>query len=195
MFTSNLTLLPDKSKFIKFICSIPVILIVTYFSTFIGVCLLILRVCTTKKEKLFTVPVTLFLIGLLLVLSKNFKDIFDGLELAYMSPNTLSNFINRLPGFGKTLMILSVVYFIIAAIVKGILAIITALIAFFTLKAISNEVKKHEEKEEKEEEIEVEPVEIHIMECPNCGSTVKFKGRKGTCKYCKSEVEYIPKKR
>ena len=194
MSNFKLSLLPDN-KIIKFLCSIPVVLIVTYFSTFIGVCLLILRICTAKKEKLFKVPVTLFLIGLLLVLSKNFKGIFDGLELAYMSPNTLSNFINKLPSLGKTLMILSVVYFVIAAIVKGILAIITALIAFFALKAISNEVKKHEEKEEKEEEPEIEPVEIHIMECPNCGSSVKFKGKKGTCKYCKSEVEYKPRKR
>ena len=195
MFTSNLTLLPDKSKFIKFICSIPVILIVTYFSTFIGVCLLILRVCITKKEKLFTVPVTLFLIGLLLVLSKNFTDMFKGLEIPHISPNTVSDVLNRLPSFGKTLMILSVVYFIIAVIVKGILAIISALVAFLALKAISNEVKKHEEKDEKEEEkTEVEPVEIHIIECPNCGATVKFKGKQGTCKYCKSVVEYKRKK-
>lgn len=195
MFPSNITLLPDKNKFIKFLCSIPVILIATYFSVFIGVCLLVLRVCITKNEKIFTVPVTLFLIGLLLVLSKNFTSMFKGLEFPYISPNTVNDVLNKLPGFGKTLMILSVVYFVIAVLVKGIILIIAAFASFLALRAISKEVKEREEKEEKpNEEREVEPIEIHIMECPNCGSTVKFKGKQGTCKYCKSVVEYKRKK-
>ena len=58
----------NYNKLLKILCSIPIILVMLYFIPFLGVCLLICRYFIYKTEKSIKTPITLVIIGLIILI-------------------------------------------------------------------------------------------------------------------------------
>ena len=203
MLTSN--------KYIKILCSVPVMLILLFLIKPLGIALAIfsavIHAITYRQIKK---PIWLIVVGVVLIIPKAIASLL-GLITTGVIPAEITNFFNFLVGYdfyniklveySKLLIIVGVATLILEVIVERIYRKIKG--AFGSGGFIKKAVDKYDAKQTeiaKENDLKVkmmkEQVEIAqekakntaTVKCPSCGATITISEKVGTCEYCRCKI-------
>lgn len=176
-----------NNKLIKLLCSIPVILVVLYFLPFLGVCLIISRYIINKDQKYFSLPITLVIGGLILLIPKA----LDSLKIKgipYLSKVLSSDIYPKLITYSKRIITIGIIFLILSYIFKSV--------ANKLGEKLQNYIKKEEQTDyeirQKNDLVMQEKREkaknTHIVKCPHCGAKNTLTEPTGTCNHCRMPI-------
>ena len=186
--------------FLKIICSIPVLLVVLYFLPPLGIFMLIGRYFVYDSRHYYRAPISLFIIGAIILIPRGLELLNSNFNLSLSIPNfnyivqpeTYQKFVD----FAKSLIIISVIFLVVSYILKFIANKISGTIgqvlkAYFS-KEMETEAKIRQENDLKlkEKAIESKQKTPHVVKCPNCGKANSIVGTVGKCKACRNHIEY-----
>jgi len=178
---------------VKLLCSISVILVVTYFIPFLGIILILFRFFVYPKKH-YTTAITLVLCGLLILLPKIVNYILElakiNTKILYLGEILNSSIYPKLVSLSKLLIIVGVILLIISYISK--------MLGEKLGNAVGNYFKEEQRKDyeisEKNDLKMKEKQEIakntHFVKCPNCGGDNTVIGNVGKCKFCRKDIAY-----
>ena len=178
-----------NNQFIKFLCSIPVILLAMYFSRFLGICLVIFRLIAIKDSK-YTLPGTLIMMGIVLLIPKGLYMISS--KIPYIIDIVENDEYTKLLGYSKFLLIFGVILMIIMYLIQMASKKIDNL-----GNKLSNYAKKQEENrqnilKENDYKMRLRHEEIKYarsIKCKNCGQVNYVKEKVGKCSHCRTPLE------
>ena len=174
---------------IKLLCSLPVILVVTYFIPFLGIVLVLFRFFVYRKKHNRT-AITLIVIGLILLLPKLLALTKVATKIPYLDELIKSNAYPKIITCSKALIIVGVILIIISYISNIVATKVGTSIGNY----FKEEQKKEQEISEKNDLIMKEKRETakntHFVKCPNCGGDNTIIGNVGKCKFCRQNIEY-----
>lgn len=188
----------STNKFLKLLCSLPVILLFLYFIPFLGICLILVRPFVYNNKKV-SAPVILIITALVLLIPKLVNIILDIAnvkinKIPYLYTILNSKFYNNdILAFSKYLIISGVILIIVSFVLKSLIEKVK--------NKLNNSVNKYmdktieaETKIKKENDLEIKirkdnANNTSYVKCPKCGSDNIVTGKFGTCKYCRSSLE------
>lgn len=114
------------NKLLRFFCSLPVVLVITYFIPFLGVFLLICRLYVYREIKCYKTWILMFLFAIIIALPKFVSYILitfnlTNINIPYLSEINISDVYLRLMEYSKMIVIISVVFFVLTLILKNVL--------------------------------------------------------------------------
>lgn len=182
----------------KILCSYPVILITLFFMPVIGIILIFFRFYM-YRDRIFRIPITILIVGLVLLIPKLLDYIFDLIKfdsskIPYFDTVVDSAIYDRLIGFSKFIIAASIIILIVSFIVKNI----ASKLDVKAEQAVRNYVERQEAKElEIHEKNDLlvkkrasEANNTHVVKCPSCGGYNTLVYNTGTCKYCRRKIQY-----
>jgi len=182
----------------KILCSYPVILITLFFMPVIGIILIFFRFYM-YRDRIFRIPITILVVGLVLLIPKLLDYIFDLIKfdsskIPYFDTVVDSAIYDRLIGFSKFIIAASIIILIVSFIVKNI----ASKLDVKAEQAVKNYVERQEAKElEIHEKNDLlvkkrasEANNTHVVKCPSCGGYNTLVYNTGTCKYCRRKIQY-----
>jgi len=182
----------------KILCSYPVILITLFFMPVIGIILIFFRFYM-YRDRIFRIPITILIVGLVLLIPKLLDYIFDLIKfdsgkIPYFDTVVDSAIYDRLIGFSKFIIAASIIILIVSFIVKNI----ASKLDVKAEQAVKNYVERQEAKElEIHEKNDLlvkkrasEANNTHVVKCPSCGGYNTLVYNTGTCKYCRRKIQY-----
>lgn len=183
------------NRFLKILCSIPIILILLYFIPFLGVCFIILRFFIYHNKKRISIPILLIGVGILIYIPKGLYDMFgmikfDSSVLPYFNEIINSNFyqINFI-NYGKLLISVGVIFLIISFMIDWLFNKFKNFIKSY----ICLQEKRDYEISQKNDFIMKEKQEkarnTSVVYCPYCGADNILTAKSGTCKYCRRQIQ------
>lgn len=186
------------NQFVRFLCSIPVVLVFIYFIPFLGICLLFMRCFVYNNKK--TTPIILISVAAIILIPKGLNSIFD---LAHLDKESISYFndvINsdlynsRFINYSKTLFTVGIIYLILSLMLKALFNKVGSRVSNGIRNYINESEKREAEISQKNDLLMKEKREIakntHVVHCPNCGSDNMITEQTGTCKFCRRKIEY-----
>lgn len=174
----------------KFLCSIPVILVFLYFIPALGIFLLLIKYFAYSTNTKLS-PIVLIGTGLILLLPK----------FAYSIGNVINYEMNSIPYFNNIITSdiynIKIINYCKLLIVVGIIFVI---LNFFFNKLVnlvksyfSNMQKRDYEIAKKNDLIIKEKQEkarnTSFVSCPHCGADNILTGKTGICKYCRRTIQ------
>ena len=182
----------------KILCSYPVILITLFFMPVIGIILIFFRFYM-YRDRIVRIPITILIVGLVLLIPKLLDYIFDLIKfdsskIPYFDTVVDSAIYDRLIGFSKFIIAASIIILIVSFIVKNI----ASKLDVKAEQAVRNYVERQEAKElEIHEKNDLlvkkrasEANNTHVVKCPSCGGYNTLVYNTGTCKYCRRKIQY-----
>lgn len=185
--------------FIKILSSLPIILLALYFSKFIGICLILLRLFISEGKKKNLVPIYIIIAGALILLPKGIEFIGNNFDLDISTIPFLNEILTskiydaKLIEYSKSLIITGVIFTIIGYVFSWISSKISSKvnfgIIFFILSMLRRDaaISKQNDMEIKEKQQKAK--NTSYVKCPNCGSDNLIGEKFGTCKFCRSKLE------
>mgnify|MGYP003298983366 CR=1 FL=1 len=154
--------------FIKILTSLPVILVALYFLPFLGICLTILKLFVSRKNKI-RIPIYIIIFGLLILIPKLIGLIEDSIKLDLSSIPYLNDIINskfynnEMIDYSKYLIYFGVISLIIFIIFKTIFEKIS--------RNVNNGITKYIQESQKQSyEISKKNESLNNGICPSCGN-------------------------
>jgi hypothetical protein len=185
------------NKFLKTICSLPVILIVLYFLPFLGVCLTLFRyyIYKPRYKKYYNTPKILITCGVILLIPyiTNYVVNLINIDIStipYFSEFIASNIYTDLLKYSKFLITFGVILLILSYIFRNIY---NSLISGVSSYIAKNEQRDREITEKNDllmQEKRERAKNTHVVHCPYCGADNMLTSNTGTCKFCRREIEY-----
>lgn len=187
------------NSFIKFLCSIPIILIFIYFVPFLGICLLLLRCFIYNNQKRAKTPIILIGVATLILIPKLLSYVFELIKLNTVDIPYYDDLINSnlynidLINYSKRLFIFGIVYLIISKVLTSIFNKVDN--AFnsgfmnFVNKSIKSDAEISKQNDFKIKEKQERAKNTSYVKCPSCGSDNLLAEKFGTCKYCRKKIE------
>ena len=183
---------------ISFLCSLPIILLLLYFIPFVGVCLILFRLFIYKNNKQY-ILIYLIVIGLLLLIPdlilrvvNLFKINIEAIPHLEIIITTLNH--EKLVGYGKFIIIVGIILLIIYTIISTIVRKITNTgrkVLFASMMMKREQEAKISKQNDMEMKVKREKAKnTHVVYCPSCGADNILSENVGTCKYCRSQLEY-----
>lgn len=185
--------------FIKLLCSIPVILVLLYFIPSLGVCLILFRYFIYKRNKYYSIPITLIICGLLIVVPQAINTIIkmlkiNSVEIPYLNTIITSNIYIKLLSYSKMLITIGVIFFILSFIFRNVFEKISnklnSGIKDYIEKDLQKDYEIRKENDLKMQEKREKSKNTHVVHCPYCGSDNMLTEQTGTCKFCRRKIEY-----
>ena len=180
---------------IRLLCSIPVILILLYFLPFLGVCLIIFRYIVYYSDRRIVTPYYLISTGLIILLPKLLKFLFDKFEYSADNIQYFNKIINSelykvdFISYSKLLITVGIIFLILSSIISMIVDKTKS----WVISYIANQERKNDEISRKNDLIMKEKREIakntNVVICPYCGADNMLTAKTGTCKYCRRKIE------
>ena len=180
---------------IRLLCSIPVILILLYFLPFLGVCLIIFRYIVYYSDRRIVTPYYLISTGLIILLPKLLKFLFDKFEYSADNIQYFNKIINSelykvdFISYSKLLITVGIIFLILSSIISMIVDKTKSSVISY----IENQERKNDEISRKNDLIMKEKREIakntNVVICPYCGADNMLTAKTGTCKYCRRKIE------
>lgn len=182
------------NTFTKIITSMPVILLVTYFSVFLGVCLILFRLLVgTSKQKTMT-PIVLAITGIVVLIPIGLDMLFNAIKfntknIPYFNDIVKSEiYTGNFMKYSKALLILAIIFLIIVTIAAKIKESVT--------KYLSSAIEGYTDKQieyEKENDLKIKEKQEHakntqVVVCKKCGGTNIITESIGKCKYCRNTI-------
>ena len=189
----------SNNLIIKILCNFIVILLTLYFIPFLGVCLIIFRFCIYKNKRHYSLSVCLIVTGLLLLVPKIINSLIrilklDNVEIPYLKNILDADIYVRLVKYGKLLITIGVLSFIISIIIKNLYNKLSTKLNSSIQDYIEKDVQKDYEIRKENDLIMQEKREkaknTHVVKCPFCGSDNMLTEQTGVCKFCRKSLEY-----
>lgn len=184
----------STNKFLRGICSLPVIFFSLYFIPFLGVCLVILREFIYKDRNKYSTSISIIVFGILIFIPKVVDSILQLINSETINISYLNEFVKSatyvdILKYGEFLLILGVILLIISSIFQTIIDKIKILLH----STINNEMKIQKEID-KENDLKIKLKQekakhTNYVKCSNCGSDNIVSEKIGTCKYCRQPIE------
>lgn len=183
--------------FIKLLTSLPVILVSLYFLPFLGICLLILKLFVSRRNKI-RIPICIIIFGLLILLPKGIGLLENVIKIDLSSIPYLNDIINskfynnEMLDYSKYLICFGVISLVVFIVFKTIFEKLSSNINSGIMKYIHESQKQDYEISKKNDmEIKIKQEKAkntHYVKCPNCGSDNLVDDKFGVCKYCRSKL-------
>ena len=106
-------------KFLKLLCSFPIILILLYYIPFLGICLILVRYSLFKSQKNYILPTILLITGLILLIPKTISSLHIK-NIPYISKILSSNIYPNLIPYSKRIITIGIIFLILSYIFKNI---------------------------------------------------------------------------
>ena len=183
------------NKLLKILCSLPIILIASYFVPFLGICLILFRYYEYKNKKYYILPITLIILGIIILLPKIINYVVSILKISVKSFSYISNIIEtgyyiKLLSYSKLLITVGIIFLILSFVFKNIFNKVSSKVNNY----IKEDLQKDYEIREKNDLIMQEKREkaknTHSVTCPKCGASNLLSSQTGRCKYCRNIIEY-----
>jgi len=187
----------QSNKFLKLLCSTPVILIFLYFIPFLGICLFIARYIIFKKTKGISCLKWLIAISVLILIPRLAFEILKliKVQIDFIDLNAIINseiYLNLI-GYGKFLLTFSIIAFILLIIIDNIISKtktkINSNVTSYIRKQQQMEREVAKENDLKIKQQQEKAKNTNYISCPNCGADNIIIGKVGVCKYCRSAIE------
>ena len=182
----------DNNKFLKLLCSLPIILIAIYFIPFLGICLILFRYYMYKSNKYYNTPIYLLICGLILLIpyTINFFTRMLNIEVTYINNLISSNIYGNLINYSKRLITISIIFLILSVILKNIFNKVSGSIRNYIEQDLKKDYEIRKENDLKMQEKREKAKNTHVVHCPYCGSDNMLTEKIGTCKFCRRKIEY-----
>lgn len=184
-----------NSNFIlKILCSLPAILIASYFTRLLGICLIILRHFVYRHKNYSRLSLDIIAIGFILLVPKVFYEISKFLKfnnsIPYLNEIITSNIYVNLIEYSKFLLCLGIILLIISSIVNRLFSKALQCIRTYihAEQKINAEISKQNDMEIKLKQERAK--NTHVVFCPYCGADNMLTEKVGNCKYCRRQIEY-----
>lgn len=179
-----------SNLFIRFLISLPVILITLYFIPFLGVCLCILKLFIDYSRNKKIMAVCFIVLGIfifvprIIYLIPNLKSTIPDLEL-FLNHDI---YLNGLVPYGKRLIILGVIFYVVSYIISYISIKSYSALNKYMAKQINrdNEIRKENDlvMQEKREKAK----NTKVIKCPYCGADNTLTSTTGVCAFCRKNL-------
>ena len=187
-----------ENKFLKVLCSIPIIIIFLYFIPFLGVCLIIFRYIIYRNIKLFSTPIYLLIIGFVLLIPKAMLLLLTTFKLMiktpYLEKIVSSNYYIKIISLSRLLIILGVVFIIVSYIVKLAYEKLRFKLTNKVQTLMQNDLQKdyeiRKENDLRMQEKREKAKNTCVIYCPYCGADNLLTEQTGTCNFCRRKIEY-----
>lgn len=186
-----------NNRFFKFLSSLPIILIVLYFIPFLGICLILLRYFMNNERERIKTPISLTIIGLLLVVPKVIYAILklikiDTNVIPYLNDIINSDIYINIINYSKLLVCTGIIFLIIAYVLKIIFNKISNKLNNGIRKYI-NETERRNAEIAKKNDMEIKLKQekarnTSYVHCPYCGSDNILSDKIGVCSFCRRKI-------
>lgn len=177
----------NKNEFLKLIFSLPIILVVFYFTPFLGIIMLIARKFIIGKSK-YPLGIVFLVITTIIVVPKFIDYIFSLLKIdniTYINDILNSDIYPVLLSRAKLLFIIGIIILIINALSNKVrTSAINGLTSYFKSMQENDNIF-----EEKDLPMSEKDKNTNLVRCPNCGASNVIHGKMGKCAFCKSNLE------
>lgn len=188
------------NKFLKILCSLPIILIVLYFIPFLGICLILFRYYVYRsRKKYYSTPIYLLVCGLLILIPQAINSIIkmlniNSIEIPYLNTIITSDIYVKLISYSKLLITISIIFLILSFIFRNVFNKVSSKLNSSIKNYMEQDLKKdyeiRKENDLKMQEKREKAVNTHVVRCPYCGSDNMLTQQTGTCKFCRKNIEY-----
>ena len=181
-------------KFLRLLCSLPVVLLTLYFIPFLGICLILFRFYLYRSKDIYKFFIAMLVFGVVLLIPQLISSIWNtfkiSFEIPYLNAIVLSDLYLHIVKYSKFLIIVSVIFMILSYVFSNVSAKLSS--------SISNYIKKEEENSyqiRKENDLEIQKMKeevknTHLVKCPSCGQDNMLTSKIGVCKSCRRKLEY-----
>ena len=192
----------------KLICSLPVLLITLYFVPPLGVILTVARLFIYGSYRYYRVPAAILIVALLCLVPRGYELLQQNFGNSVPTFQPLIDFrahplFAKLTDFGRWTAIFSVIM-IIASLALGKVANLASQALRMARMAnstghsnTSNDNTTRKTPVMQKDGREADPSDQstpHVVKCANCGKANHIIGTVGTCKACRTAIEWHPKK-
>ncbi len=184
--------------FIKLLVSIPVILIVLYFIPVLGVFLLIFRYIIYSNKKRIYTPITILIVGLLILIPKLISMIFNATNISinvipYLNNILTSDLYNiNFIKYSKLLISIGVIFLILSFIFRNLFnkasAKINDKISKYITETEKRDIEISRSNDMKMKEKREKAKNTNYVKCPYCGSDNLLSEKTGKCKFCRRTI-------
>lgn len=184
----------------KLICSLPVLLVTLYFIPPIGVILTIARLFIYGSYRYYRVPGAILVVALLCLVPRGYKllqqNFGEGIPVIQpLIDFRLHPLYAKLTDFGRWVAVFSLIM-IIASILLGKIAtaVSGALRMGRMAKVFGDDTPKTDGKStlthDNPAKHQTDQTTPHVVKCPHCSKANHIIGTVGTCKACRSAIEW-----
>ncbi|MBR1377176.1 MAG: hypothetical protein IJ565_05165 [Bacilli bacterium] len=180
------------NKFLKLLCSIPVILIVMYFLPFLGICLLLFRYYVYRGRKIYKAPIWMIIISLILLIPyiANYVSGIIQIKIPYIDIIMTSNIYTKLLSYSKFLFTVGIIFIIVSSIVSNIVSKLSSKINSGVKEYMRQDAEIREKNDLKIKEKQERAKTTHAVKCSKCGGDNIIYEDVGVCKFCRNPISY-----
>jgi len=179
-----------QRNILKFLCSVPVIIIIGYFIPFLGICLLIASCFVHRPRKSHFINIAIIIVGVLFLIPKGLNEF--KISVPYLSDFGNLEIYSNIASHGEFLVTAGIIFLILSFIFKKFLYKLRGLFNTFLNRSIVTNAKMHAEvSRENDMKMKIQKEaskNTNVIYCPSCGADNIFTGPIGTCKYCRRSL-------
>ncbi len=187
-------------KVMKFLCSIPVILLLLYFLPPLGVIVFLARYLVNGQRHFFRAPVVIAIVSLVLLIPQGLhlanQNFSLGLSIPFLNEIIGSDIYPKLADYAKFSFIVAIIVLIVTYLLRSFLSGLSGkfsqlLGSYFSAKQAEEErIAKENDLKLKEKALTSKQKTPHVVKCPHCGKSNSIIGTVGKCISCREPIEY-----
>ena len=192
----------------KLICSLPVLLVTLYFVPPLGVVLTIARLFIYGSYRYYRVPAAILVIALLCLAPRGYELLQQNFGESIPAFQPLIDFrahplFAKLADFGRWTAIFSVIMIIASLALAKVANLASQALRMARMAGSASRTNAGNESSTRKTPVmqkdgrEADPSDQstpHVVKCPSCGKANHIIGTVGTCKSCRSAIEWHAKK-
>ena len=192
----------------KLICSLPVLLVTLYFVPPLGVALTIARLFIYGSYRYYRVPAAILVVALLCLAPRGYELLQQNFGESIPAFQPLIDFrahplFTKLTDFGRWTAIFSVIMIIASLALAKVANLASQALRMARMAGSASHTNAGSESSTRKTPVmqkdgrEADPSDQstpHVVKCPSCGKANHIIGTVGTCKSCRSAIEWHAKK-
>ena len=191
----------------KLACSLPILLITLYFVPPLGIVLTIARYFIHGNYRYYRVPAVLLIIGAACLVPHAYEllqiNIGDSIPVFQPLIDFRSHQLYpKITDFGRFVSIFSIITLIVSQLLKNVISKISSMIAAATMatpkkSSTANDARQKTPPTMQKDGKSLDPSDQetpHVVKCQNCGKANHIIGTVGTCKACRTPIEWYSHK-
>jgi len=192
----------------KLICSLPVLLVTLYFVPPLGVVLTIARLFIYGSYRYYRVPAAILVVALLCLAPRGYELLQQNFGETIPVFQPFIDFrahplFTKLTDFGRWTAIFSVIMIIVTLALGKVANLVSQALRMANMAGSASRANAGSDNTTRKTPImqkdgaKVDPSDQstpHVVKCDNCGKANHIIGTVGTCKACRTAIEWHPKK-
>ena len=180
--------------FTKLISSLPVILIVLYFSRILGVLLILFRLLISTSKKKTITPIVLAVTGVVVLIPKGLDMLFKAIKFnaknipIFNDIVTSEIYTGNFMKYSRALLIIAIVFTILGVIASKIGESVTKYLKSSIEGYTDKQIEYEKENDLKIKEQQERAKNTQVVVCKKCGGTNIITEKIGKCKYCRNTI-------